>query len=174
MNLVSGLAMRLFQPASRVRGLVGARGGRYSLPGPLLVAAGMAVLVIVSSTGPWAYVEGERYVGDQLDAYSVSGTVGDGVFTLIFGIIAGLLILVRLVRPNTTGFALAIVAVLLLISAAIGIGNWTDLSHIPGANQGPKLFRSGFEPGWGLLMMIFAALAGMVAVSVQLWMDELR
>lgn len=165
--------MRFFGLTSRAEELAGAT--RLShLPVPLLFAAVMALLVIVSSPGPWARVGGERFVGNEIDVFSVSGTTGDGVFTLIFGIIAGVLILLRLVRPHTTGFVLAIVAVLLLTSAAIGIGNWTDLGHIPGADQGGRFFRTGFQPGWGLLMMTFAAFAGMMGAGFQLWLDELR
>ena len=64
--------------------------------------------------------------------------------------------------------------VLLVVSGAIGIGNWLDLKHIPGADQGGVFLNTGVKVGWGLVATTLASFVGAAASAYQLWQDELR
>lgn len=78
-----------------------------------LFAAAAALLVVVGSMGPWARV---LFI-------SVNGTDGDGAITLVLGILAGLLAVVRLARPAMRG-VMFVAGLAFLGAAAVGV--WGD------------------------------------------------
>lgn len=166
--------MRYAAAFGRLKSLV--RADRYTQrpPVPLLVAAVTAVLVAVGSTGPWARVLGETYVNDEIEVFSVRGTVGDGMATLALGILAGVLILWRLVRTHSSGFVLGAAIVVLVVVVVVGMLNWLDVSHMPGVSEPGRYFRTGARAAWGLIVVTLAASAGVSALAYQLWNDELR
>ena len=166
--------MRYFAAIGRLKSFVGADRYTPRLPVPLLVAAVTTVLVAVGSTGPWARVLGEKYVNDEIEVFSVRGTVGDGMATLALGILAGVLILWRLVRTHSSGFVLGAAIVVLVVIVVVGMLNWLDVSHMPGVDQHGRYFRTGARAAWGLIVVTLAALAGVSALAYQLWNDELR
>lgn len=166
--------MRYSAVIGRLKNLVGFDRYNPPFPMPLLVAAVTTVLVAVGSTGPWARVLGEKYVNDEIEVFSVRGTVGDGIATLALGILAGVLILWRLVRTRSSGFVLGAAIVLLVVVIVVGMLNWLDVSHIPGVDQHGRYFQTGARAAWGLIVVTLAALAGVGALAYQLWNDELR
>ncbi len=166
--------MRYLAVIGRLKSLVGADRYTQHPPVPLLVAAVTTVLVAVGSTGPWARVLGEKYVNDEIETWSVRGTVGDGMGTLALGILAGVLILWRLVRSHSSGFVLGAAIVMLVVVVVVGMLNWLDVSHMPGVDQHGRYFRTGVRAAWGLIVVTLAALAGVSALAYQLRNDELR
>jgi hypothetical protein len=166
--------MRYSAAIGRLKSFVGADRYPPLLPVPLLIAAVTIVLVAVGSTGPWARVFGEKYVNDEFEVLSVKGTVGDGMATLALGILAGVLILWRLVRTHSSGFVLGAAIVVLVVVVVVGMLNWLDVSHMPGVDQHGKYFRAGARAAWGLMVVTLAAFAGVSALAYQLWNDELR
>lgn len=166
--------MRYSAAIGRLKNLVGADRYTHYLPAPLLVAAVTSVLVAVGSIGPWARVLGEKYVNGEIEVFAVRGTVGDGLATLALGILAGVLILWRLVRAHSSGFVLGAALVVLVVVVVVGMLNWLDASHMPGVDQPGRYFRTGARAAWGLIVVTLAALAGVGALAYQLWDDELR
>lgn len=141
---------------------------------PLLVGAGAAALVVISSFATWAIVDGQGYTNNEITRISIKGSGGDGEITFILGGLAAVLILLRLTKPRSSGFVLGIATLFLLINGVMGIGNWLDLRNIPGADQGAKFFHTGVQVGWGLVVMTSASFIGALAAGYQLWQDELR
>ena len=136
--------------------------------------AGAGLAIVGSVAGPWANVAGELYVSGEIDRFQIYGMVGDGVFTLSLSTAAALLILWRIVRGRASGFLTGLAVVLLLVAVVMGMLNWVDIDHMPGVYVPGKHFHSDAQPGWGLLTTTFGAAAGTVAMTYQVWKDELR
>lgn len=105
----------------------------------------LSVLVVVGSFGPWATVL----------FFSVSGTEGDGVITLIIGIIAAVLSGLSMGSPSNVKFV--ILGVLHSIAMVIGIYDWSELESVIDEANGAGV---GASVGWGLVMMTLCAGAG--------------
>ncbi len=141
--------------------------------------AGAGLVIVGSAVGPWANVAGELHVGGQIERFQIDGMVGDGVFTLSLSAAAALLILWRLSfvwrrRGRASGFLTGLAVVLLLVSAVIGMLNWVDIDNMPGVYVPGKHFHSDARAAWGLLTTTFGAAIGTVAMTYQVWKDELR
>ena len=158
----------------RIKAFFTGRSALAALPVAVLVSLAAALLAAFGSTSTWAIAYGERDADDEIERFLVSGTVGDGTVTLILAAVSGLLILWRLLLPRTTGFVLGLAAVLLMVVMVVGMLNWVDVSHMPGIFEPGKYFRTGVDPGWGLILVTLSAAIGMVASAYQLWQDELR
>ena len=138
-----------------------------------LVAMGMIVLVIIGSIAPWARVSGEAHIGGEIPAFSINGTDADGIYTLILAVVAGVLVLWRIVRPGLSGFVLGTASLLLLICSPIGVGNWMLVERIRGPEE-VFLFQREVAVAWGLIMVTLASFPALVCAGYQLWDDELR
>lgn len=112
-----------------------------------LIAALGAVAVVIGSVGPWATVSMFSVSAD------VNGTDGDGVYTLI----GGLLILALVYTRNS---ATAIVfAVLTAMTLTSDLSNVSDLIGDPGLGD--------ISVGWGLHLATAGAVIALVALVVQ-------
>ena len=131
------------------------------------------VLATIGSVSPWANVSGERFIDDQIERFSISGTVGDGAATLILALISCFLILWRIVLPRTTSFVPAVATVLFLVIAVVGMLNCSDVSHIPGVYEPGKYFRTGAEVGWGLILVTASSAIAASLLAYQIWRQEL-
>lgn len=121
-----------------------------------IFAALAALLVVVGSLGPWVRVL----------FFEVSGTDTDGVITLILGLIAGALLLVRIARPDERRWLLVIIAPCFLVSAAIGICDWVNLERVPDTGEENPL-QISVQIGWGLVVMTISAMVGsLLALSL--------
>lgn len=105
----------------------------------------LSILVCVGSMGPWASVL----------FFSVAGTEGDGVITLIIGVVAALIAGFSLTRPSNGKFL--VMALLLGGAALIGIYDWAELERLVDSTDPFRI-----EVGWGLVLMTVAAGAGCV------------
>lgn len=121
--------------------------GAFPIP-PLIVAA-LGLLVVVGSMGPWA----------SIWIITVNGTEGDGVFTLLLGLGAGLLALVRLARPHLRRRLMWIACVALGLSAAVGVYDWADLESTAGD---PGALDVNVSVGWGLVVVTVGSFIGAV------------
>ena len=122
------------------------------LPGRAITLLVCGILVVVGSLGPWA----------TFLFVSANGTDGDGVLTLIFGVVVLVVAVLRLMRPAERQWLPWLAFVLLALSAAIGIYNWADISS---TGDGELL---GVNVGWGLVVTTLAAIAG---AAVALWLS---
>ena len=149
---------------------------RSPLPALALVIAlaGAGLVIVGSAVGPWANVAGELHAGGQIERFQIDGMVGDGVFTLSLSAAAALLILWRIARGRASGFLTGLAVVLLLVSAVMGMLNWVDIDNMPGVYVPGKHFHSDARAAWGLLTTTFGAAIGTVAMTYQVWKDELR
>ena len=160
--------------------------GPSAFPVSMFIAIVSAALVIVGALSPWAKVPGYRsiygLVGGESDVFLVIGTeapgmiplVGDGMIALILASLAGVLILWRLIHPpNSSGFILFAIFLLLLVSALVGVVNWANAGNIPRADS-RVFFEGNVEVSWGLIVLCLGAWPGVLAAGYQLWKDELR
>jgi hypothetical protein len=122
---------------------------------PIIVwfVLGAAVLVCMGSLGPWA----------TISFLTVNGTDGDGVITLILGLIAGTMALLQAAGRGI--WAPIVAAVCFSLSALTGIIDWADLER---TFEG-SFFGNTVSVGWGLVVMTFAAAAGAILSFVSLF-----
>jgi hypothetical protein len=99
---------------------------------------GSALLLVIGSLGAWA----------TFGPFSVAGTSGDGVITLIAGLVAGVLIVLRRFTVVTLLAGLVAVATAIYDTATI-------------SDSGNEFFSASV--GWGLI------LADLAAVSLIAW-----
>lgn len=127
----------------------------------LATACGVA-LIIVGAFGPWV-----RHV-----LGSVSGLDGDGVITLLAGLVAtGVLFRAR--RSPLTRGALATVVLCALLTAAVAIYHLVDISNLNAdADAGPFAELARVFPGWGLYMTLVGA--GAAAIGGGMLLNETR
>lgn len=151
------------------------RGGRLPAAAPLLITAVAAVLVVISSLGPWARVSTEAYVGAGAGGVTVRGIAVDGVITLVLGALATVLLVWRLARPQLPGYLLAVALVLLITSGVLATTNWLDLGNASGDFSSDRLpaaapgyIRTGVGVAWGLIITTCASWAGVAAGVYQL------
>ena len=157
-----------------------------TLPIPMFVCAASVAMAIVGALGPWARVPtyGATY-GDTIAGEGVSRVIGtgapgmvpifgDGAVVLVMVLLAGGLILWRMVwPPKSSGFILSGILCLLLLSAVIGTVNWAYPGYIPQADS-RTYFKGSVEVSWGLVVMCMGLWPGVLAAAYQLWADELR
>ena len=151
--------------------------GNRSLPTAELFGLLSALLVIVGSAGAWVRIWGVGFVGDEVEIIYVNGTIGDGRVTIALGILAAVLIIWRLLRQRSSTWSTIVQAatiVILIIAGLVGVFNWSELNKIPGLDHGSKFFQYGFQPGWGLILLTIAGLAGAGALVYQMWQEHYR
>jgi hypothetical protein len=110
---------------------------------------GVATLMIISATMPWATVL----------TFSVAGTVGGGKATLFFGLVFaafGVLIGMRqgLVWVSITGCVLAVLVIL------IALGNMGDIANVA-RNQSVAVLGDSVSIGAGLWLTLVAGIAAL-------------
>lgn len=106
-----------------------------------------AAVVVIAAFMPWATVE-------FFVTINVNGTEADGVLTLLLGLAAGVLVGVWK-RPTVI-----IAAVLFGLAAIIALFDLVNVGRVAG-----EMGDIGVSPGFGLVLTLLAALAG-VAVAV--------
>ena len=113
-----------------------------------LVSGLSALLVIFAAFMPWA----------KLGFIKASGTDGDGVITLVLGLIVGVIVLVTLQRANVlAGFSIAAAGALVVIIATYDIVNISNQVNDP-----DNPFASSVSVGEGL----YATLVGGIGLIV--------
>ena len=158
--------------------------GPIPLPVPDVLGLFAAALVAFGSTRPWARVWGVGFSTDDIEVTYVNGMDGgsaDAQATLVFGVIACIVILWRLIRPRSSGIVLGAAILVLAVAGLVGMLNWFDSGstatfgawRIPG-DQCAEYFQCGYQAGWGLIVVTFAGFAGAGALTYQLWYDQLR
>lgn len=108
---------------------------------------GTGVLMAIGSVLPWV----------QLGIFSAAGTEGDGVFTLIAGVIVALVGVANRVSI-AAGILVAIVAAFSVWIVATVFGNLYDPLAIDGGAVGSGVYLTG-------LASVFAALAGLQLIG---------
>jgi hypothetical protein len=102
--------------------------------------------------GPWARV---LFI-------TVNGTDGDGAITLVLGIVAGLLAVVRLARPAVRG-VMFVAGLAFIGAAAVGVWDWADLGRVASdTSDEDSFFSFSVQVGWGLIVMTIASIAGAI------------
>jgi hypothetical protein len=115
--------------------------GAPILPILIAIAAG---LVVLGSTGPWA----------RIGIFTKDGADGDGMLSLIAGVIALVCAIILFTRRNAWLTLLSLVAFSGCL--AIGIYDWKDVTTPSTSGQ----FTFEVEVGWGLVLMTLAAGCG--------------
>jgi len=121
-----------------------------------IIAMAAGVLIIVGSIGPWITAD----LG--LISVSVSGTDGDGVFTLLLGIatvvFAGLSLKFKPKVMGIVATATASLAVLVVvIDFAMAASRLADV---------PAAARDAISFSWGIYLTLFASLAAVVGGAI--------
>lgn len=117
----------------------------------------IAALGLVGSFAPWASVE------SFLGSISVSGSDADGQLTMILFAVVGILAFVGKSRGATIGSL--VVSVLAALIAVIDIKDVSDTAGVVGDEAEGLLTAS---VGWGLWLVLAAAVAGVVANGLRL------
>jgi hypothetical protein len=124
---------------------------RVTAPTPRLVAAAAGIALVVGSLGPWQ----TSLSGSQ------SGIEGGGLYTLLFALIAVLLLIPRLPWPTTA-------VVLALACSAITVFNVVDIAGSTREPVGIEL--PSVEVDWGLWLATLSSFV--LAVAAYLFRDE--
>lgn len=123
-----------------------------------------AVFIVIGSFGPWAQV-----------LFAVrNGVEGDGQITLALGVLAGVLAVLRIVRPTYGGRLIGLVAGVLVLSAVIAVVDWVDLSHRQIDERTPLVGGIAVKVGWGLQMVAVASITGSVIALLEMWQQVVR
>jgi hypothetical protein len=112
-----------------------------------------ALLVVIGSTGPWARVA----------FFTKDGTDGDGVVTLILGLVAGVAAVIRMFQPTARAWLHGVILISLALSGVVGIIDWVDLERVAGESEIPV------EPAWGIVLTTVAGVAGAVIAAGQIF-----
>ena len=139
------------RPAPTLRASAGDR--RYTAN---MIAALIASLgIIVGSLGPWA----------SFFAFTKNGVEGDGVITLVLGVIAAVALFVRLSRGSGEWAALRWgVPVIGVLCVAISVYDLFEVTSITAEFFGEPI---GVQVGWGLwLLLISSAVLCLTSASV--------
>ena len=110
-------------------------------------------LIIAGSLGPWLYTEDGP--SRALRVETLPGTANDGVFSLVFALVAGVLLLLVLARPASWPAAWGAVAVLALCSL-VGVFDWLifdPMALTPPSSGNPEVIRVE----WGLKLVTIAS-----------------
>lgn len=116
----------------------------------LLIVA--AAAVIAGSIGPWASVW----------VVTVNGTSGDGVLTLIAGIMAGILAFVEFGRSTASRGRTLGMLILFGGSATLGAYHWINFADLARHATFPTTV------GWGLPVLTIAGIVGVITSFVAL------
>jgi hypothetical protein len=117
---------------------------------PLFLAGGGAVLIVIGSFLPWAVVR------TGFGQISKAGTEGDGVFTLIGGLVIGFLAFLFYSQGKSTGIPIGILA---LLAGAVAVLDAVDVqSKFAAVNNE---FAQG-SIGTGLYITILGAVAALL------------
>jgi len=115
-------------------------------PRAFWIAAGASLLLAIGSLGPWAI----------LGVFSVSGTAGDGVLTIILAIIAGLTLWAF--SSRATSVRAWIVMICGVLAAAVGIYDAATIGSTEFLGE-----TGVVQVGWGLWMVCAASIVVAVA-----------
>lgn len=124
---------------------------------PKSLLLGATVLGLIGSFGPWATVS--TFLGD----ISVDGSDSDGQLTMIMFAIVGILAVAGKSRGTT--IASLVVAALIAVIAVIDIYDVNDVTGDFGGEM-DELFSASV--GWGLWVVLFAAVVALVAGAMRL------
>lgn len=114
-------------------------------------------LGLVGSIGPWAKIS--TFYGSS----TLSGTDSDGQITMVLFVIAGILAVVGTARGATV--ATLVVSLLAAVVAVIDIADVRDAAGEVDASTGGLMKGS---VGWGLWLVLVAAVAAFVASVAQI------
>ena len=122
-----------------------------STPWPIqrVVAIGGAAFVIVGSLMPWATLN------TVFGSISVNGTEGDGIITLIGGVITGILVLTKKYLASVVVSA---------ITAAVLVYDFFNVSNI--VDSGGDF--ASISVGWGLIVATLAGIAAIVGSAMMM------
>jgi len=117
------------------------------------VAVAGGVLMVLGSFLPWATVDG--VLGNQ----SVSGMEGDGVITLVLGLVAAALGVVAVIRGGGIGKGIGILLVAALAGIILAI-DWTQIEDL----AGDSIFEDviSFNTGIGMYTIAVAVALALV------------
>lgn len=115
-------------------------------------------LIAAGSFGPWLYIE--RGPEWAIEVEGMRGTNTDGVFSLFFALVATVLLLVALIRPDLWIFAVA-AFVALLFCSLVGLFDWVIFDPMDLADE-PGKQASLIRVEWGLKLLTVAAPAAAV------------
>jgi|SRR5579875_677485 len=137
---------------------------------PLTIAAGAcSLLMLIGSFGAWVTVS----IGGASESASGTTTGAYGIWTAILAVAAFALLGARVmnaVQPPARQYLGWGMLGCFAISGILGIAAWTDLQKVASSAgwaivQGLAQFSgssASLDPGWGLILVIIAAVAGVV------------
>lgn len=129
-----------------------------------LVAAACSLGTLIGAFGTWATVSLRATAFTRSVGISVSGTqTSDGKIAAVLALIAGILVIARIIRPAEWRRAMWIAAALLAAAALIGISDWLNLQRAvsrAGVSTFLNLINIHFGVGWGLVLLVLAGLGG--------------
>jgi hypothetical protein len=123
------------------------------------MAAFCALLIVAGSAGTWGTLN-IREGGVSIEIGSVRGTTGaDGQTTLILGLLAAAVMLLRTWRPGRWRFLAWAAPVTFVLATAIGVYDWLHISRFAATPFLPET-EFAVDAGWGLMFLTVAATAG--------------
>lgn len=111
-------------------------------------ALASAGLMVVGGIAPWA---------NAFDIITISGTDGDGWFLIVGGLLAGGLLLVRMVNESPKTWFVVVALVLALLCVLVAIVDLADISGL--ADDGGEGLSGAVSAEWGLYLSLLASLS---------------
>ncbi len=129
------------------------------MPRTLLVAVAAGVGVIIGSFGPWVSV------ATAFGSLTVAGTEGDGQISMIAGVIATAIVVIRLIKPNQHIALTVLTAIAFIVATGVGVYHWMNIENSIGDIDN-EFVRASVS--WGIPLLTASGIIGAIVSALDI------